>query len=362
VRHLVAAAMSASLALSGMAAVGLHPIAPAMVAQAIQSGEPTSVNVPSLTVRSAPGLDADVNAYLPFGTDVVVVGGPVAADGYDWYQLHQGGLTIGWSVQGFSLDSAPNALGTLATAGSSQSIQGGSVGSVDVDSLVVRADPSLSGTVIGSLPFGTNVVVLDGPVSADGYDWYRLQTDVPTIGWSVEGFIAIEAPSDPTADTGGALSASTADTGSELAATTGVPAAETVFTVTAGFLDVRSDPSVSAGIARIVTHGTELTQAGESVELGGLLWFPVDGGGWVGGQRDGLSEGLFLERYPLYVSADELNVRSSASMSGRIVQSLAYGDTVNVFDSTQDKDGVAWSAVNEAGTLWVATEYLTVQL
>lgn len=260
VRHVAAVVLSASLVIGGMAA-GAHSIALPVSAQEIQTGAPGTVNVDSLTVRDTPSLSGAVNIWLPYGTDVVVVGGPVLADGYEWFQLEQGGDIIGWSVQGFA-QSAP--------------------------------------------------------------------------------------VSNPSASSG----TSTSPENTEM------PAAETTWTVTASFLDIRANPSDAGRIARIVTHGTELTQTGDSVELGGVTWFPVDDDGWIDGQNAGLA----LERYPLYVSADVLNVRSDPSLSGTIVQTLNRGDTVNTFGSTRDADGIAWSAVNEAGTLWVAAEYLTIRL
>ncbi len=233
----------------------------------------------------------------------------------------------------------------LAPSTAAQESQAGELASVNVDSLTLRQAPGLNGAVLAWLPFGTELVLLDGPVLVDGYDWYQVD-QAGTVGWSVEGFsrtfsgigaAVIVPPQVPT-----------------------VPEARTIWTVSAGFLEIRTDPSASAGVARIVTNGTQLTQTGETVESDGLLWFPVDDIGWVGGQRDGESGGLFPEQYPRYVTADVLNVRGDPSLSGTILLSLASGDAVNVFESSRDTDGIDWFAVDEDGTLWVAAEYLTI--
>ncbi len=233
----------------------------------------------------------------------------------------------------------------FAPSTSAQESQAGEPASVNVDSLTLRQSPGLDGAVIAWLPFGTDLVLLDGPVSVDGYDWYHVD-QAGTTGWSVEGFgrtysgigAAVTVP--PQVPT--------------------VPEAQTIWTVSTGFLEIRTDPSASAGIARIVTNGTQLTQTGETVESDGLLWFPVDDVGWVGGQRDGESGGLFPEQYPRYVTADVLNVRGDPSLSGTILLTLSSGDAVNVFESSRDADGIDWFAVDEDGTLWVAAEYLTI--
>ena len=329
---------------SGVAAAA-NPIGSPKLAQEIRTGEPASVNVDSLTVRQGPGLDAGVVVYLSYGTDVEVLDGPVAADGYDWFLLAQGGATIGWAVQGFAQPAVPlNAAPAGGTGGANGDIQIGATVTVNVPSLVVRGSPSLSGADAGSLTQGTDAVVVDGPVVADGYDWFQLEQGGTVIGWSVQGFVQTAAPA-----TGGTI---------RPIRTAEIPAAETTWTVTDGFLPIRANPSDAGSIARVVTNGTELTQSGDSVDLDGVTWFPVDDNGWI----DGQDAGLTLERYPLFVSADVLNVRSDPSLSATIVQTLSRGDTVNTFGSTRDADGVAWSAVNEDNTLWVAAEYLTIRL
>lgn len=322
-------------------------VVPKAIVRAAQTDDLATVDVDSLVVRAEPGLDGAVVGSLTFGEHATVIDGPVAADGYDWYLLEQDGLTIGWSVRGFTVsgvtDSPSTSIAPVGQAGSLDIQVGGTV-SVNVDSLVVRAEPGLSGAAVGSLTFGERATVLDGPVVADGYEWFLLQDGV-TTGWSVQGFAQIAAPA---AVTDGATGL--------------VPAARTVFRVTAGFLAVRAEPAESAGIARMVTVGTQLTQRGETVEADGLTWFPVDDDGWVSGGTGGESGGLFPELYPLFVTADVLNVRSEPNLSGTIVQTLDLGETVNAFDSVRDDDGIAWSAVNEEGTLWVAAEYLTIRL
>ena len=233
----------------------------------------------------------------------------------------------------------------FAPTTSAQESQSGEPASVNVDSLTFRQAPGLDAAVIAWLPFGTDLVLLSGPVPADGYDWYQVD-QAGTVGWLVEGFTrtysgigatVIVPPQVPT-----------------------VPEAQTIWTVTAGFLEIRAEPSSDSRVARIVTTGTRLTQTGETVEADGLLWFPVDDIGWVGGQAAGESGGLFPEQYPRYVTADVLNVRDDASLSATILLTLTSGDAVNVFESSRDADGTDWFAVDEDGTLWVAAEYLTI--
>ena len=233
-----------------------------------------------------------------------------------------------------------------ATSAQEQGNATGQPAVVNIDSLTFRQAPGLASAVIAWLPYGTDLTLVDGPVSLDGYDWFQLELGQDgTTGWAVEGF----ALTDPGTGTGG-----------DIGIIPDVPAAQTIWTVTAGFLEIRSGPSLSSGVALIATHGTRLTQTGDRVEADGLIWYPVDDIGWVGGQRDGESGGIFPEQYPRYVTADVLNVRSAAGLSGTVLLTLSEGDAVNVFDSSRDADGTDWFAVDEGGTLWVAAEYLTI--
>lgn len=249
----------------------------------------------------------------------------------------------------------------FAPATSAQETQSGQAAVVNVDSLTFRQAPGLDGAVIAWLPYGTDLTVIYEPVTVDGYEWFQLEQD-GTTGWAVEGFRLTDPGTDsvssPSTD-----SVSSPGTGGESTATAPVPevpAAQTIWTVTAGFLEIRTDPSPASGVARIATYGTRLTQTGDQVEINGRIWYPVEDGGWIGGQRDGESSGIFPEQYPRYVTADVLNVRSSAGLSGTVLLTLDKGDAVNVFDSSRDADGINWFAVNEDGTLWVAAEYLTI--
>lgn len=59
-----------------------------------------------LNYRQAPGLGAAVLVVLPAGTAAAILDGPVAADGYDWYQLGlpgygPDGATPGWAAGAF---------------------------------------------------------------------------------------------------------------------------------------------------------------------------------------------------------------------------------------------------------------------
>ncbi|TSC82763.1 MAG: metallopeptidase [Parcubacteria group bacterium Gr01-1014_20] len=57
--------------------------------------------------------------------------------------------------------------------------------------LNVRVSASTGATVVGTVPLGTEGLIVDGPVSANGYTWWRMDFPGNYDGWSVENFLLI---------------------------------------------------------------------------------------------------------------------------------------------------------------------------
>lgn len=67
----------------------------------IQVGNTVRVIDGSLNFRSGPSTTASIVNVVPEGTQFSVIGGPVAAAGYTWYQVENGSYGPGWSVGAF---------------------------------------------------------------------------------------------------------------------------------------------------------------------------------------------------------------------------------------------------------------------
>lgn len=55
------------------------------------------------------------------------------------------------------------------------------------EGLKLRDGPGTVFNVIENMPSGTVVTILDGPVNAEGYVWYQVESAAGNVGWSVEG-------------------------------------------------------------------------------------------------------------------------------------------------------------------------------
>ena len=127
-----------------------------------------------LNLRNGPGENFSVLRALPEGTQMSVVGGPTLANGMTWWNL-TGSLGTGWSAVAEWLTPLTPALNSQVTVTFT-----GNIG------LRLRQCAGVSCTLITTLPEGTTMTVIAGPVQADGYTWWRL-TGPSGTGWSAVG-------------------------------------------------------------------------------------------------------------------------------------------------------------------------------
>ena len=55
------------------------------------------------------------------------------------------------------------------------------------EQLIVRAQPRRSSAELGRLQPGKYVTIIDGPICADVYSWWKVRTDSGIVGWVAEG-------------------------------------------------------------------------------------------------------------------------------------------------------------------------------
>jgi uncharacterized protein YgiM (DUF1202 family) len=210
----------------------------------------------NLNLRADAGLDADILDVMTDGSTATVLSGPVTADGLPWYELDTDDYGQGWSAGGFLAlaDENPGG-GDEFPVDSVLAVQTG-----DGSNLNLREEPTIDGTLIDRLPDGSVVVVLDGPVTADGYDWYELDTDLGT-GWAAGEFLVYAADAIEVGDT---------------------------VSVFDGNLNLRDDAGTDADILDVLPEGTVLDVTDGPVSADGYTWFEVEnddfGPGWVAGE------------------------------------------------------------------------------
>ena len=147
-------------------------LAPPDSASGFPIGAIVQVATDELNVRDNAGLDSNVIDVIPNGTISRVEGEPVSADGYTWYWVNvRGEGEYGW-VAGELL--------TEISQGSDIAV--GDPVMVATDALNIRDGAGLDANILDTLTYGFTASVIDGPISADGYTWFEIQTSAIT-GW-----------------------------------------------------------------------------------------------------------------------------------------------------------------------------------
>ncbi len=159
-----------------------------------------------LRVRAAPALDGQVLTVALIDTELMVTGGPVCADGYNWWQViapvnpASAVQVQGWVAEGFS-----GAVPWLAQP-PGPSLEAGNLCPSPMRGLGVgtrayvnypggniprnlRSDPTTDAPVLYTLIDGIAFTIIGGPVCANNLNWWQIQvtTRPDVIGWLAEG-------------------------------------------------------------------------------------------------------------------------------------------------------------------------------
>ena len=214
------------------------------------AGTRVHVTSDAVRLRSDPGLSSTVVGTFDSGTNAGIIGGPRAADGFDWYKIGIGGLQ-GWMAADFLAE---------GEAGQAPGWQSGSYVRTTSD-LNLRTGPGTGYNAIDTYPTGEIATIISGPRSAEGYSWYEVEMwSDSNVGYMAGEFLE-PARFEPT--------------GSRLE-------------VVDGPLNLREEPRTSAQVvASLATGEVVVIRDASFVSDGGYTWANVyvernpDQVGWV---------------------------------------------------------------------------------
>ncbi|MBZ0276904.1 MAG: SH3 domain-containing protein [Anaerolineae bacterium] len=150
-------------------------------------------------VRSTPSTSGEVLYQIEGGAVFDVAGQAECGDGYRWWQVTYNGQT-GWTVEGnadgyflepLSIEAAATAAPTAAPETAECALQprltvGGEGRITSGTPSRVRAIAGTSGEQVGQIQPIEVFTVLEGPVCADGVNWWRISVG-SLEGWTAEG-------------------------------------------------------------------------------------------------------------------------------------------------------------------------------
>ncbi len=267
-------------------------------------------------LRSAPGFDADVITMVREGTAVAVLEGPIEAeDGSLWYSVDADG-TGGYIVSDFlaagsaaagneqQITSSPSDTAEVNSATSA--VVPASVGSgTTTSALNLRAGASTSDRVVLVIPAGSTV-----SLTGDAANGFLAVVYNGTTGWAYAAFLDTgDAAPDP--DPGGSTG--------------------TAMTTTA--LNLRSGPSTTDAIIRVLPAGASVTLTGNSAN--GFLSISYDGvAGWAyaayldtGGTDPAPAPGSGDGNVRI---TSDLNLRSGPSTSNAVLAVMPAGSFITL--------------------------------
>jgi N-acetylmuramoyl-L-alanine amidase len=297
------------------------------------ANEQVIINVDQLNVRSGPALTSSVIATVKKGKEYDVV-----EKKNDWIKIKLSGNSTGW-VAGWLVTQEK----TSTTSSSTQSITNGS-GTVvsNATGLRFRSGPGTSFGVIGVFEKGKMATFLDR-----SGEWIKISYSGKQ-GWVSDSYVKINTANSST---------NTSSTGKKTAS------------VTASSLNIRKTPSTSG--ARV-----------GSLKKNAIVTVIKEQGSWVQIETKSL-KGWVHNDYLKFdstasantpskdsestsssnptntsgkVTATSLNVRSSSSLSGKVVGSVSKGTKVTIIEEMKDWYKIKYAS-NKTG--WVASWYIS---
>ena len=140
-------------------------------------GDVVFVDTDALNLRDDATLDGEVLDVLLTGETMVIVGEPVEADDFTWYEVE------------VSADLAGFVAGDFLAAVTELDLVAGDSAVVATDVLNVREAAGLDAEILDTLVTDDGVTILDGPVEADGYTWFEVSDGDASLGWVAGEFL-----------------------------------------------------------------------------------------------------------------------------------------------------------------------------
>lgn len=164
-----------------------------------------------VNIRQAPSTSGSILATLPSGTTLISLGDSTSANGHVWLRV-QAGSIIGWMAMGYisptgATAATPTGITMLTNTPTSTPAKtntptrpasgfiSGDVVRVESGPLNYRNAAGTSSGILGTLATGSTAMVLNGPTSASGLDWYQLQVTGQPNGWVAANYLGLVSAS-----------------------------------------------------------------------------------------------------------------------------------------------------------------------
>lgn len=300
-------------------------------------GEVVEVIADSANLRSLPGTSSGIAASPGFGSVFQIIEGPTTVSGEQWYRV-RGDIGSGWLAQStFGASSAAAPRGQFAIGDSLF---------VREDLVNLRSEPSLRGTIVGQVNFMNEATIIDGPMPANGYTWYQVETAVAT-GWITERHLGNET---------------------DLAKPTRLGVGDAVVAVEPDGVALRVSPSPDASHIVGLPIGTRGAIIEGPENAAGYNWVKIQtqlGTGWAAEEFFDAADSYegVVEEFEIgttvVVDTDSLNLRQHPDLDAAIVRTLGTGVVATILRGPEKANNFTWYEIEtDDATGWSVGSFL----
>ncbi|MCA9904134.1 MAG: SH3 domain-containing protein, partial [Anaerolineae bacterium] len=145
-------------------------------------------------VRQSADTSASTVTTLQPGEEFDILGGPVCADGYRWWEVRTTSNQVGWTADGDAryrsiepataptTNTCPGLPSPIVRVG----IQARVAASPDQPNNM-RSSPDTSARPITQIQPGVEFAIIGGAVCSDGYRWWEIRLSSGATGWTADG-------------------------------------------------------------------------------------------------------------------------------------------------------------------------------
>ncbi|PKM88468.1 hypothetical protein CVU83_01675 [Candidatus Falkowbacteria bacterium HGW-Falkowbacteria-2] len=157
----------------------------AQAADKFKIGDTVTVTTTSLNVRADAGTNARVLGAQKINSSGVITAGPKSANGFNWWQINYNSGIDGWSADSYlRLTVATPVAQPAGTKFKTQDRV-----RINTAALNVRSNAGVGSSILGTQRLNSTGTVVSGPRAANGYNWWQINYDLGTDGWSAEAFL-----------------------------------------------------------------------------------------------------------------------------------------------------------------------------
>jgi uncharacterized protein YkwD len=282
-----------------------------------------------LNLRAEPKADAKLVTTLKDKQHLVSISIAAAPDasGVTWQNVQTDDGQTGWVAAQYlttTNPAGPTAAPTTAATTAPPAASTGEAWVAATNGLNLRAEASISATLVALLPLGTHLTLTGAPSAPDasGIAWQGVRTDDGKTGFVSAAAISPTKPTTPTPTVAGAASTPAPATIAATTSATSTTSTGTVYVIATNGLNLRAQPSTTAAVVVNLTYGQKLTALAPKTapDASGIAWQNVR----TEANQSGWAAADYLSATPPVTTTATLTPPGSAvtSMANDILQRL----------------------------------------